>query len=394
MTYVKIIYSFSQCAENFPEEDLMKKTPLYEKTVQSDAKIVDFHGWAMPLQYQSIVREAKQTRTSATLCDVSHMGQIRVKGPDALELLQKVATNDISRLKPGQIHYNLILSEKGGVVDDFMVYRGRDDFLCVVNASNKEKDLKIIQAHAGKTCDISDESESTALLSLQGPKAYLIMSRLCGPSLIEKLAYMSFLDASCAGIRCRISRTGYTGEDGFEIYVSAGDAEELWDAVAAAGADYELGYAGLGARDILRIEAGYCLWGNDIDERTNPFEAGLHWVVKLNAKDFIGKEEIIRIRSRQLEHVRVGFLMEERGVPRRHCRLCSQEGYKIGHVTSGTYSPHLDSFIGMGYVPPTYAQSDTSFQVDIRGRLCKAKIVDLPFVPFRHTSSKLQSSIK
>lgn len=372
----------------------MKKTPLYEKTVQSGARIVDFHGWAMPLQYHSIIREAKQTRTCATLCDVSHMGQIRVKGDKALQLLQKVSTNDVARLSPGQIHYNLLLNEAGGIIDDFMVYRDVDSFLCVVNASNKEKDLKLLQAHVLAGTEIIDESDATALLSLQGPKAHLIMSRVGEDAPIEKLAYMSFMKGVCAGSPCVISRTGYTGEDGFEIYSDASCAHSIWEKIVEAGAQYDLGYAGLGARDILRIEAGYCLWGNDIDETTNPFEAGLNWVVKLNAKDFIGKEEIIRIRTQSPQRLRVGFVMEEKGVPRARCRLTSPEGYAIGHVTSGTYSPYLDSFIGIGYVPVPYAQVHTPLEVDIRGKLYKAKVTGLPFVPFKHTSKKLAGSVK
>ncbi|MBN2483133.1 MAG: glycine cleavage system aminomethyltransferase GcvT [Candidatus Omnitrophica bacterium] len=368
----------------------MKKTPLYEKTVQSGAKIVDFHGWEMPLQYCGILEESKKTRTHMGICDVSHMAQVRVTGKGALDFLQRLTPNNVASLCPGEIQYNLFLNEQGGIIDDFMLYHCGRSFLCVVNAANKEKDLKWLLAHCPVDMDITDESDQTALISLQGPQAHLVMKRVFGESLIEEMGYMKFNEMIFKNRNCLISRSGYTGEDGFEIYVDYQAAGTLWDEILRNGEPHGLICVGLGARDVLRIEAGYCLWGNDIDESTNPYEAGLHWVVKLDKKDFIGKEKLRQIRAEGITRARIGFIMEDRGVPRQGYQLCDEQGNVIGKVTSGTYSAYLEKFIGMGYV----SSDHTAFghiQVSIRDRLYRANIAGLPFVPFRHKSNKAQT---
>ncbi|MCM8787887.1 MAG: glycine cleavage system aminomethyltransferase GcvT [Candidatus Omnitrophica bacterium] len=351
------------------------KTSLYNKHIENKAKIIDFAGWALPLEYDSSLREAKSTRLSCGLFDASHMGEIRIIGEGAFRFLQRLTSNDISLTKKGQLQYNLFINNEGGIIDDFMLYNFGESFLCVVNASNIQKDYKWLSSNSIKNVEIIDESLDTSLLSLQGPKAFLVLGEIFGKQ-IQELTYMHFVETFFENKKIIISRSGYTGEDGFELYCRWEDAINLWDLILEKGKKYNLKLCGLGARDILRIEAGYPLYGHEISDKIDPFSASLEWVVKLD-KDFIGKEKLLEIKEK-IKYKRVGFLMEEPGLARQDYKIFNSQKM-IGWVSSGTYSPNLDKFIGMAFVEKEI-ELDSKVEIKIRDKFYKAKIVSFSFI--------------
>jgi len=357
----------------------VKKTPLYEQHVESGAKIVDFFGWALPMEYTGILKEAKAARKKCVLFDASHMGQIRVVGKDAESFLQRLTSNDISKIGIHRLQYNLFLKPEGTILDDCMIYNTGKGFLCVVNAANKDKVFKWLFENKPDSIGLVDESTTTALLSLQGPNAEKIMQGLIG-DIAYDLKYMHFIETTISDAGCMISRSGYTGEDGFEIYFRTKDAPWVWDAIVSAGKKFSLSLGGLGARDILRIEAGYPLYGHEINEFITPVEASLRWALKLDAKDCLGKPTLMRQIETGINRVRVGFIMEDRGVPREECVVYNSKKIKIGKVSSGTFSPNLNKFIGMAYVNVGFSSVEDPIFIKIRKTMLRAKIVKMPFV--------------
>lgn len=357
----------------------LKKTPLNDKHRALGAKMVDFGGWDMPVQYAGILEEHRAVRSRAGLFDVSHMGEFDVTGPDALKLVNKVITNDAAKMTVGQIIYSPMCYENGGVVDDLLVYKMSDQhYYLVVNASNTEKDLAWILENAqGLEVRVENISEGTAQLALQGPNSQRILQKLTEFEL-STLGYYRFVFTKIDGINCLFSRTGYTGEDGFEIYMAPEFAGQLWDKIMAEGQEFGLIPVGLGARDTLRFEAKMPLYGQELTADATPLEAGLGIFVKLDKENFNGKEALAKQKEAGVPRCLVGFEMMERGIPRHNYPL-SVEGREIGWVTSGTYSPSLDINIGLGYIETTLATVDTIIDVVIRGKGVKAKIVKTPF---------------
>jgi len=355
---------------------MAKKTPLYEAHKKLGAKIVDFAGFLMPLQYKGITKEHLWVRTHAGLFDVSHMGEIEIRGPRALEFVSYVTSNDPARLEKFQVQYSAFPTHEGTVVDDLLVYRLEDYFLLVVNASNIEKDYNWLMDHKFDTgVEIVNKSDEVAELALQGPESEAILQKFVDIDL-SQIKYYWAARGKVMGKEALISRTGYTGEDGFEIYLAPDDVEEVFFKLLE---EEKVEPAGLGARDTLRLEMGYCLYGNDIDETTNLLEAGLGWITKLDKGDFIGKEALLKIKKEGLKRKRVGFEPDEiKAIPRHGYRIFDGDK-EIGIVTSGTFSPSLKRGIGMGYVPTQYAKAGNSIAVDIRGKKVSAKIVKLPF---------------
>ena len=343
--------------------------------------MVPFAGYNMPVQYSGLKNEHHAVREAAGMFDVSHMGEFFVEGPDALPFLQKVTSNDVSKLLPGKIQYSCMPNEEGGIVDDLLVYCfGNEHFLLVVNASNMEKDWNhLMQYTAGFDVTMRNDSDAYSLLAVQGPKATEILQSLTGVDLAE-IKYYHFVIGEMAGIAdVIISATGYTGAGGFELYVFNQDAKKLWDAVMAAGEPHGLLPAGLGARDTLRLEMGMCLYGNDIDDTTSPLEAGLGWITKFT-KEFVSSEKFAVQKEAGVSQKLVGFEMIDRGIPRHGYEIADLAGNVIGRVTSGTNSPTTGKNIGMGYVPVALAEEGSEFAVVIREKLIKAQVVKLPFV--------------
>ena len=343
--------------------------------------MVPFAGYNMPVQYSGLKNEHHAVREAAGMFDVSHMGEFFVEGPDALPFLQKVTSNDVSKLLPGKIQYSCMPNEEGGIVDDLLVYCfSNEHFLLVVNASNMEKDWNhLMQYTAGFDVTMRNDSDAYSLLAVQGPKATEILQTLTGVDLAE-IKYYHFVIGEMAGIAdVIISATGYTGAGGFELYVFNQDAKKLWDAVMAAGEPHGLLPAGLGARDTLRLEMGMCLYGNDIDDTTSPLEAGLGWITKFT-KDFVSSEKFAAQKEAGVSQKLVGFEMIDRGIPRHGYEIADLAGNIIGRVTSGTNSPTTGKNIGMGYVPVSLAEEGSEFAVVIREKLIKAQVVKLPFV--------------
>jgi aminomethyltransferase len=339
------------------------RTPLYDRHVAAGARLVPFAGWEMPVQYQGVIQEHTAVRTDAGVFDVSHMGEIEVEGPRALELLQAVLASDMAKVEPGHARYTLLTNERGGIVDDLIAYR-IDEFrwLLVVNASNRAAAYAWLKEREISGSDVRDVSDEYALLAVQGPNA------------IEKLglpaaARNTFAEATIDGVETMVNRTGYTGEDGCEILCMAEDAPALWDAIVARGVTP----SGLGARDTLRLEACLALHGNDITPDTDAISAGLGWTCALE-KDFTGADELRRVKADGPERKLVAFVMEERAIPRQGMTI---EGG--GDVTSGTHSPTLDVGIGMGYVPTPMAAVDTELTIDVRGKAKRARVVKKPF---------------
>jgi aminomethyltransferase len=358
----------------------LKRTPLYEVHREAGAKFVDFGGWEMPVQYAGIVEEHRAVRTSVGLFDVSHMGEIEIKGPGALEVVQRLTTNDASKLEVSQVQYSTLCYPHGGIVDDLTVYRlGLEHFLLCVNAANIDKDFAWILEQARGEADITNTSAQIAQLALQGRQAQTTLQPLCDIAL-DDLRYYWSAKGRVRGIETLISRTGYTGEDGFELYCSASDGPALWRALMQAGAPFQIKPIGLGARDTLRLEMGYALYGNDITADTTPLQAGLGWIVKLGKEDFVGREALARERGTGITRRLVGLEMIDRGVARAHYHILA-DGEVVGEVTSGTVSPSLNRSIGLGYVRAAYAKVGTPVQVDIRGKLAQARVATTPFYP-------------
>jgi aminomethyltransferase len=354
-----------------------RRTPLHEVHVSLGAKMVPFAGFEMPVQYPSgITAEHRSVREDVALFDVSHMGEFMIRGPQAIDFINYVTTNDVAALSVGQAHYSTILNDGGTIVDDCLVYRFPDHLMMVVNASNKDKDLAHITAHMDRfDCSIEDVSDSIALLALQGPRAQKVMAQYTDVNL-DDIAYYHFQVATVAGVPDVIlSRTGYTGEDGFELYFDASRAVEIWTALMSDGSVVP---AGLGARDTLRLEMGMALYGNDIDDGTTPYEAGLGWLVKLKKGDFVGKAALERQKAAGIPRKLVGFTMPDRAFP-RHGYPVSCAGTSSGEVRSGTMSPSLGIAIGTAYLPFDMASEGTEFEVEIRGKLLPAVVQKMPF---------------
>jgi len=356
----------------------LKRTPLYDAHVKAGARMVPFGGWEMPVQYAGIVQEHRAVRGAVGLFDISHMGEFEIEGPDALAIVQRLCTNDASALAVGQVQYSLLCYPEGGIVDDLTLYRLADDrFMLTVNAANIDKDWQWVTAHGEGAARWNNVSEETALVAAQGPKAEALMERLVGAD-VTRLPYYRFVRGTVATVPALISRTGYTGEDGFELYVPAPRAEDLWHALLEAGRPDGIQPIGLGARDTLRLEMKFALYGNDIDETTNPLEAGLGWVVKPAKGDFIGRDAIETLRTRGVSRRLVGFEMVEPSVPRHGYRLLA-DGAPVGVVTSGSFGPAVLRYIGMGYVPPALSAIGSALDVEVRGRAQRARVVRTPF---------------
>jgi aminomethyltransferase len=361
----------------------LKRTPLHSLHVKAGARMVPFGGWDMPVQYAGIIEEHRTVRRAVGLFDVSHMGEFEVEGADALSALQRVTTNDVSALSVGQVQYTALCADDGGIVDDATVYRlDADRYMITVNASNIDKDWAWVNERgAAPRARWRDVSSDTALIAVQGPKAEDLVARLSDVD-VTRILYYHALRGRVAGVATLISRTGYTGEDGFELYVAAGDAERLWTALLDAGAADGVAPIGLGARDTLRLEMRYALYGNDIDATTNPLEAGLGWIVKPAKGDFVGRAAIERVRAAGVTRRLVGLEMLDR-VPARHGYHVIAAGAPIGVVTSGSYGPSVDKSIALAYVDVAHAATDTPLEVEVRGQGRPAKVVRTPFHPSR-----------
>ena len=359
--------------------DGIKHTPLHAEHVALGGKMVPFAGYSMPVQYPSgITAEHKAVREACGLFDVSHMGEFMVRGPGALELVQKISVNDAANIEIGQAQYSAMCLETGCVIDDLIIYRFDDRYMLVVNASNLEKDWNWLERHAADfDVDIEDVSDQTALLAVQGPAAREVLRPLASLD-IDEVKYYRFREGEVAGVPAVISGTGYTGEDGFELYVPAERAAELWGAILEAGASSGLIPAGLGALDSLRLEVGYALYGNDLDEQHTTLESGLGWVTKLAKGDFVGRDTLAAQKEAGVSRRLVGIRLTGKGFPRPGYDVVS-EGEVVGTVTSGTVSPSLGYGIALGYVPISLSKPDTVLQIDARGRLVDAVVQRPPF---------------
>ena len=362
----------SQDEETMAER--LKRTPLYEEHVRAGAKMVPFAGYEMPVQYPTgIIQEHKAVRERSGLFDVSHMGELEIRGGDALGLVQYVSTNDASKLAVGQAQYTALCNPDGGVIDDCIVYRFEDHYMIVVNASNRDRDRDHIAQYVDRFgTQLIDRSDEIALLALQGPRAQRVLEKLTEAQL-NTIAYYHFAEGEVAGVRAIISRTGYTGEDGFELYIPAGSGVDVWQRILEAGQEEGVVPVGLGARDSLRLEMGYILYGNDLDERRTPLEAGLGWVTKLDKGDFIGRDALRQQKESGVRERLVAFVLKERGFP-RHGYEIRIDGEPAGEVTSGAHSPSLEQGIGLAYVPVDAARPGTMIEVMVRGKPVPAEI--------------------
>jgi len=355
-----------------------KRTPLYDTHRALGARIVPFAGFDMPVQYTSILEEHAAVRNAAGLFDVSHMGEIHLSGPGAVASVERLVSCPVATLQPGRVRYGLLCNEAGGVVDDVTVYRLADDalFLCV-NASNIEKDYRWIVRHAGADAKVEDRSDRFGLLALQGPASAAILAKLA--TLPPALKRFRFFECAVAGAPALISRTGYTGSDGFELYLQAADTVRVWNALLETGGPLGLLPCGLGARDTLRLEAALPLYGHELDDTTSPLEAGLGRFVKREAGGFLGAEAIERRAKEPATRALAGFVVEDRGIARSEYPILHR-GERVGVVTSGAPSPTLGKSIGLGYVPPALAAPDTRIEIGIRERAVAARIVATPFI--------------
>lgn len=360
----------------------MKLTALNKIHKEAGAKLVEFAGYEMPVEYSGIRDEHMAVRNSVGVFDVSHMGEFWIKGPGALDLVKKVSSNDPTVLRPGQAQYSCFPNGKGGIVDDFLVYCfSEEQYFMVVNASNIEKDWQWINLQNDFGAQLENISDEISLLAVQGPNALNSLQKLTNVNL-EGIKFYSFVTGNVAGIEdVIISATGYTGAGGFELYCKNEDVEKLWKAVFEAGEAFEIKPAGLGARDTLRLEMGYCLYGNDIDDTTSPIEAGLGWITKFNnGRQFIDRDFLMMQKNEGVSRRLRGFVLLEKGIPRHGYELVDSEGNAIGQVTSGTMSPVLNKGIGMGYVAKEYAAFGTAIYIKIRNKNIPAEIVKLPFI--------------
>jgi aminomethyltransferase len=361
----------------------LKRTPLHQAHVAAGARMVPFGGWDMPVQYAGILEEHRTVRGAVGLFDVSHMGEFEVEGPGALAALQALTTNDVATLDVGQVQYSVFCYPNGTVVDDLTVYRlAADRYMLTVNASNIDKDYAwVTEREHAKAARWRDVSTETGLIAVQGPKAEALVGRLADRD-VTRIGYYRFVRGAVAGVSTLISRTGYTGEDGFELYVEAAEATRLWAALLDAGRADGVAPIGLGARDTLRLEMKYALYGNDIDETTNALEAGLGWVVKPAKGEFIGRDALEKIRAEGVRRRLVGIEMVDKAIA-RHGYGLSKDGRPIGIVTSGSYGPSVDKYIAMAYVETALAALGTALEVEIRGQAKAARVVRTPFYPPR-----------
>ncbi|MBW8348095.1 glycine cleavage system aminomethyltransferase GcvT [Bacillus sp. IITD106] len=359
----------------------LKRTPLYPLYKELGAKTIDFGGWDLPVQFSSIKEEHEAVRTKAGIFDVSHMGEIVVKGKGSLAFLQKMVTNDLSKLKSGSAQYTAMCYEDGGVVDDLLVYKlAEEDYLLVVNAANTEKDVKWLHDNAIGDVEIQDVSSDYGLIAIQGPKAEAILQTLVTDTELKEIKLFKFIEnVDVNGSNTLISRTGYTGEDGFEIYCSPSDAEKIWKDLLAVGAEEGLLPCGLGARDTLRFEAALALYGQELSEQISPLEAGIGFAVKLNKEeDFIGKSALQKQKDAGIPRSIVGIEMIDRGIPRHGYKVFAGDE-EIGFITSGTQSPTLKKNIGLALINSEYKELGRELTVEIRGKRLKAKVVSTPF---------------
>jgi aminomethyltransferase len=357
----------------------MKDTALSHIHKALGAKMVPFAGYNMPVSYEGVNIEHETVRKAVGVFDVSHMGEFLITGPNALDLIQKVCSNDASKLADGQAQYSCFPNSDGGIVDDLIVYRlNAEKWLLVVNASNIDKDWEWISSHNSMNAEMRNLSEDFSLLAIQGPKAVEAMQSLTSENLSE-IKFYTFKVADFAGIdHVIISATGYTGSGGFEIYCKNSEVEQIWNKVLEAGKDFGIKPVGLAARDTLRLEMGYCLYGNDIDDTTSPLEAGLGWITKFS-KEFINSEALQKQKEEGVKRKLVAFELNERGIPRQGYDIVDADGNAIGKVTSGTMSPSLNKGIGMGYVPVGSSKPETTIGIQIRKNIVPATIIKLPF---------------
>ncbi|HLT23636.1 MAG TPA: glycine cleavage system aminomethyltransferase GcvT [Ignavibacteria bacterium] len=360
---------------------MAKRTALYDIHKSSGGKLVDFAGFEMPIQYEGILKEHMAVRESVGMFDVSHMGEVEVRGADAFEFVQNLTTNDVSKLGEGKVQYSAMCLDDGGIVDDLLVYDFGDHFMLVINASNIEKDFKWMQENVKGDVQLINKSDDYSLLAVQGPNAEKTLQKLTDVDL-SSIPYYNFKVGMIAGQEAIISHTGYTGEKVcFEIYSSSDKekSESLWNAIMEAGAEFDIKPCGLGARDTLRLEYAFRLYGNDMDETTNPIEAGLGWITKLDVDNFNGKDAIARSKSEGLKRRLMGFEVDGKVIARHGAEVFA-DGYKIGQVTSGGPSPILEKNIGLAYIDKGYDQPGQSIEIDVRGKRIPAAIVKTPFI--------------
>ncbi|OED49112.1 glycine cleavage system protein T [Flavobacteriaceae bacterium (ex Bugula neritina AB1)] len=357
----------------------MKNTALTETHKALGAKIVPFAGYNMPVSYEGVNIEHETVRKGVGVFDVSHMGEFLITGPNALDLIQKVTSNDASKLVDGKAQYSCLPNDKGGIVDDLIVYKMADEkYLLVVNASNIEKDWNWISSHNSMNAEMRDISDDYSLLAIQGPKASEAMQSLTSVDLGAMKFYTFEVDEFAGIENVIISATGYTGSGGFEIYCKNSEVQQIWDKVLEAGADFGIKPIGLAARDTLRLEMGYCLYGNDINDETSPIEAGLGWITKFS-KDFINSENLAKEKERGAERKLIAFELDEKGIPRNDYDIVDGNGKTIGVVTSGTMSPSLGKGIGLGYVPSVLSSVGSKINIQVRKKAIPATVVKLPF---------------
>ena len=359
---------------------MIKRTPFFDIYKALGAKMMEFAGFKMPVQYSGIIEEHLAVRQSVGVFDVTHMGEFFVRGNDALAFLQKVTINDVAKLKQGKVQYSAMCYTDGGIIDDLLIYKMQDQYMLVVNASNLQKDFDWLKSQKFGDVEIENVSDSTALLAVQGPKSLETLQKLTKEDL-SKIEYYSFTNSTIAGGSVIISRTGYTGELGFELYFDTDveKATKVWNAIFDAGKEFGIAPIGLGARDTLRLEMGFCLYGNDIDKTTHPLEAGLEWITKFNKGDFNGRSIILKAKEEGLKRKLVGFTLPNKTLA-RHGYEIKNNGSIVGQVTSGTYSPSLQKGIGMGYVSANLANIGTVVSILVKGKEVPATITALPFL--------------
>ena len=358
----------------------MKLTALNHVHRALGAKMVPFAGYDMPVLYKNLIQEHHAVRNAVGIFDVSHMGEVFITGDKAFDLVQYMTSNDVSALSDGRVQYSCMPNDQGGIVDDLLVYRfANDRYFLVINASNIEKDLAWMHKQNEKFgATIENKSDDYSLLAIQGPKAINALQKLTEVNLSD-IPYYHFTEGVLAGMNMIISNTGYTGAGGFELYVKNNEVEALWNAVMDAGAEFNIEPCGLGARDTLRLEKGFCLYGNDINDETSPIEAGLGWITKFN-NPFHMSEHHLEIKNNKPTKKLVGFELIDRGIPRQHYPICTADGTVIGEVTSGTMSPTLNKAIGMGYVSSENSAAGSEIYIEVRGKLLKAQVVKIPFL--------------
>jgi len=354
-----------------------RKTALYDLHVQAGAKMVEFAGYLMPVQYKGVIQEHQAVRNAVGIFDVSHMGEFFIRGERATEYLQKLTLNDVTKLQQYRAQYTGMCYEHGGMIDDLILYCFGDHYMAIVNASNREKDYAWMKQHLLDGVELQDLSDDYSLFAVQGRQAQATLQTLTHLNL-DEIKFYWFNTGTLAGVEAIIARTGYTGEDGFEVAVNVNDSEKVWNAIMAAGAAFGIEPIGLGARDTLRMEMKYSLYGNDIDETTNPIEAGLGWISKVDKGEFIGRDAIVAMKEQGPPRKLVGFELLERAIPRHNYKIM-KEGSEVGYVTSGTFSPSLEKGIGLGYVNVPHHEIGTDISIAIRNKQVPARVVKTPF---------------